>query len=178
MLFLFLVAELVVGSFTHAHLFLNFQHFHSIALLILPSVVGGAGGVTFYQGESVVQNSFFDLLNCLRSVEYVAYSGEGCACTRCEFRNIERPVNYSIGCGCRIVVLRSGGGVLSARHSVDGIVINEDGEVQVSSCGVNQMVSSDCGAVAVTRNNYYVKLWLCYFDSRGKGDSSSVGGMD
>ena len=78
---------------------LPLEHLDRVALLVLAAVVGRADGVDVDQGETVVENGFFDDLRGLSRVENVAAGGEGRAGAGGKVGDIEGTVDVAVGRG-------------------------------------------------------------------------------
>ena len=71
--------------------------------------------------------------------------------------------------------------VVSPRGVVGAVyaVVNQDnGQVDVSSGGMNEMISTDGGQIAVSAGNHDMAFRSSQFYAGGKGNGSAVGGME
>ena len=74
---------------------------------------------------------------------------EGAACAEDELGGDEGVLGGAVGGGLGDGAAVGGGGVLALGESVDLVVEQQDVEVDVAAYGVDEVVASDCEAVAV-----------------------------
>jgi hypothetical protein len=90
----------------------------------------------------------------------------------------QRRVRYSSGRRDRLRPFRSGRSSLSACESIDLIVIAEDGDVRVSSGGVEQMIPTDARKIAVTGKDDDVQIRTNGLDRFGSGQGPAMRRVD
>ena len=98
----------------------------------------------------------------------------GRPCRLGDAARVEWTVDRPVGRGrCHLARRRCGRG-LPARHAVDVVVEEYDGEIDVAPTAVQEVVAADGGAVAVSCNDDDVQLGTCELDSRCKWNRAPV----
>ena len=101
-----------------------------------------------------------------------------CAGTCCQLRDVKLTVNIAVRSGRPAFTGRCGRRILTAGHAVDIVIENNDGQLHVAACRMDQMIPSDRGAVSVAGDNDHVQLRIGQFDPGREGDRTAMCGMD
>ena len=83
-----------------------------------------------------------------------------------------------VGRGLRDLPGQARGGHLTAGHTVDGIVDEDDGDILVSCGRVNRFGHTDGGKVAIALIGEDDAVGAAALDARGNGGGTAVGGLN
>ena len=97
-------------------------------------------------------------------------------CTRCfgDAARVEWTVDCTVWCGRRHFARWGRRRGLSARHTIDVVVEENDRQIDVATAAVEKMIAADGGAVAVSCNDNDVEFRACELDARCKRNCSPV----
>ena len=154
------------------------------------SPVGGTGGEDFNDGKALfvylILESLFDRRlgfthvggivngNAMRVCDAVK-GGEHLA----DFYGIALNLGVaSVGGGCRDLTFERGGRHLTARHAVNAVVDEDDGDVFAAGCGMNSLGGADRGEVAVALICKYNSVGMRALNARCNCGGASVGSLD
>ncbi|PKL02501.1 MAG: hypothetical protein CVV55_04125 [Synergistetes bacterium HGW-Synergistetes-2] len=94
-----------------------------------------------------------------------------------KFANVEGRINCAVGARCCKTSDGRGRRNLTASHTVDVIVHNDSGYVDISPARMDEVVTANSGAVAVSHNIDNCELRICEFDPSCESEGAAVCGV-
>ena len=90
----------------------------------------------------------------------------------------ERPVGRAHGCGLGHLAQLARGRVLPLGQAVDPVVEEQDGDVDVATQHVQQVIAPDAEPVTVARDHEHLQLGPSQLEAGGQGGSATVDGVE
>ena len=141
-------------------------------------VVGHAGAEDIHQGKSLVGDAAGDDIGHVPGLARKGPGNVGGAGDNGQSDGIERHFDVAPGSGLGAHLLHGGGGGLAGRQSVDLVVHDDIGEVQVAAHGVHEVAQTDAVTVAIPAGDHHVHVLVGELDPGSHGHGPAMQAVD
>ena len=153
------------------------HHLRRATHFVLTTEGNGASAYHFNNGEALVSNTLSHNVHQLGYMISGAASYIGRTGSLSQSQQIEAGLDGSVGSSGSLGAFRSHGGVLTAGHTINAVVINNQGQVDIAASSMNQVVAADSGAVTVAAAHDNIQLGVTHFYAGSNGQCTTMQGV-